>query len=320
MMKRLRPAPLFFSLYFCFSLAACEKEQIPEAAPVIRPVRYAKVEQQSSAQQRTFTGVAQASLENTLSFRVAGTVIKRPVKVGQLVKPGELIAELDPTDYQVAVKEAQAGLASATAEARNAKANYQRVQGLYENRNAAKSDLDVARAQFESAQAGVNLAKQRLHAARLQLSYSKLKSTDQCAVAAVFIKKNENVAAGTPVVRLNCGDQPEVLVAVPDMFIDKVRVGEQVTITFSALFGKSYEGVITEVGVASTEAATTFPVTTRLVNPDPAVRSGMAADVTFETHSDDARFVVPSVAVGEDATGRFVFILEPAGGKYYKAK
>ena len=319
-MKLLRPLPLILCLYLYLSLSACETEQNPNTVPLIRPVRYTKIEQQSSVRQRTFTGTAQASLENTLSFRVAGTLITRPVKVGQLVKPGELIAALDPTDYEVAVKEAQAGLASAAAEARNARANYQRAQGLYENRNAAKSDLDVARAQFESARAGVNLAKQRLHAARLQLSYSELKSTDQCAVAVVFVKKNENVAAGTPVVRLNCGDQPEVLVAVPDVFIDKVRVGQKVTIIFSALEGRHFQGVITEVGVSSTEAATTFPVTTRLLNPDPAIRSGMAADVTFHSDSLDARFIVPSVAVGEDAAGRFVFILEPADEGRYKAR
>ncbi len=313
-MKTLHPKLLLL----CLSLTACEKEQAPDTA-VIRPVRYTQVEQQNSTQSRTFTGVAQASLENTLSFRISGTVIKRLVKVGQQVKPGELIAALDPTDYQVAVKEARAGLASATAEARNAQANYRRVQGLYENRNAAKGNLDISRAQYESAQAGVNLAQQRLHAARLQLSYCELKSKDQCAVAALFVKKNENVAAGTPIVRLNCGDQPEVLVAVPGMFIDKVQLDEQVSIIFSALAGKQYQGVISEVGIAATQAATTFPVTTRILNPDLAIRSGMAADVTFETHNNGLGYIVPSVSVGEDKSGRFVFVLEPAGDGQYKA-
>ncbi len=318
-MKLLRPITLFFYFFLCLSLIACESKQATDET-FIRPVRYIKVSQRSGVQQRTFTGTAQASLENTLSFRVAGTVIERPVKVGQLVSPGELIAALDPTDYQVAVKEAQAGLASSTAEARNARANYQRVQGLYENRNASKSDLDISRAQYESVKASVSLRKQRLHAARLQLSYSKLKATDECAVAAIFVEKNENVIAGMPVVRLNCGNQPEVLVAVPDMFIDKVRVDEQVTIIFSALADKSYLGVITEVGVASSKATTTFPVTTRLLNPDTAIRSGMAADVTFETKSYEARLIVPSVAVAENESGRFVFILEAVGEGRYKAK
>ena len=73
---------------------------------------------------------------------------------------------------------------------------------------------------------------------------------------------------------------------------------------------------ITEVGVSATGMATTFPVTVRLDEETAEARSGMAAEVTFRfgTGEEGASIIVPTAAVLEDRTGRFVYVLEPGGG------
>ncbi len=312
-----RAAVLLFS---CQLLVACDAPA-PEVAPVVRPVRYERVLPRDSAEVRTFSGVAQAALESNLSFKVGGTVTQLAVEVGDTVAPQQVIARLDPTDFQVSVQQAEAGLASAQAGERNARASYDRTRGLYENRNASRSELDSARAQAESAAAQVRQATQQLEAARLQLSYTRLRAPQECTVAQTPVKESENVAAGQQVVRVNCGECPEVQVSVPGTVISRVREGDPVSVVIGALEDRQFPATVTEVGVASGSGSSAFPVTVALIEGCDAVRSGMAGDVIFEIgiESSGDELVVPLVAVAEDAKGKFVYVLEPAEGDQWRA-
>lgn len=304
------------SLILVLSLGAllgCGQEPLTEEQ-IIRPVRYARVTVAGSLEDRTYSGSVRAEREADLSFRVAGTLVYRPVNVGDSLLGGALVGELDPTDYEVRVQEAEAGLARAEAELRNAQANYDRTRELYANRTASRSELDAARAADESARAQVNASTQQLEAARLQLSYTRLTAPEQCAVAQVFAEQNQNVSAGQPVVRVNCGQCGEVVVSVPEVDIGRIVEETTVAVTINALGGDPLTGVVRDVGVATGGTGTTFPVTVALQERCETVRSGMAADVEFRlrTVGPEGALVVPFVSVGEDRDGqRFVFVLEP---------
>ncbi len=290
---------------------ACGGEEEPE--PILRPVRYMQVFATGGTRTRSFSGSAQASLESSLSFRVSGTIERLPVEVGDAVRPGQLIAVLDDEDYRVQVQEAEASLAQARAQERNAEANYARVRLLYESNNASKSDLDAARANYESAAATVSASEQRLELTRLQLGYTRLVAPVAGAVATVDIEVNEHVRPGQAIVMVTSGARHKVAVRVPGVLIAQIREGQPVTATFDATPGRSFPASVTEVGVAATGVGATFPVTVLLDEADPDIRSGMAAEVSFRFESDDRRerFIVPAFAVGEDRDGRFVFIVEP---------
>ena len=292
-------------------LPACESEE-PVREPLIRPVRTQQVFSTGGTRVRTFSGTAQAGLESRLSFKVAGTVQVLNVKVGDHVKLGDLIAELDPLDYRLQVEETEASLERARADLRNAEAKYARVRALYENRNASRNDLDAARAGAESARAQVHSIQKRLELAGSQLRYTRLTAATDGAIAEVGIEVNENVRAGQTVVLLTSGARPEVKVGVPGILISQVQEGGEVTVTFDSIPGTVFRAAVTEVGVV-TGMSTTFPVKVRLEEADPDVRPGMAAEVSFRFGSEDeqARFLVPSVAVGEDRNGRYVFVVEP---------
>jgi RND family efflux transporter MFP subunit len=295
-------------------LAGCGQQQ-PATEQIIRPVRYARVYATGPERVRTFSGTAQAGLESQLSFKVAGTIARLAVRVGESVRSGDLIAALDDNDYRLQVQEAAAALAQAQAQQRNAKNSYERVQALYENGTASKQDLDAARAGFESAAAQVVSIQKRLELANLQVEYCRLGAPFDGKVAEVRVDESENVGAGQPVVLLTAEGRPEVAVAVPEVLIAQIDEGSGATVTFDALPGMPLPAVVTEVGVASTGFATTFPVTVRLQQQAPEVRPGMAAEVAFrfETAGAQEAMIVPAVAVGEDRRGRFVFVIEPAG-------
>ena len=293
-------------------LMACEP-QTPDASPeLIRPVRSEQVSLTGSDQVRTFSGTAKAGLEAKLSFKVSGTLERLLVRVGDKVEQGQVLATIDPQDYNLQVQRAEAALSRAKASARSAKADYARVRALYENRNASRNDLDQARAAAESSRAEVESSTKEWEMARLQLGYARLTSPAACYVASVPVEVNENLQVGQTVMEVVCGSRLEVEVGVPEVFIAKVTKGSTVTARFDAIPGIQFQAVVTKVGVASGRTATTFPVTVQLKQAVPGFRSGLAAEVAFafKRREGQARLLLPSVAVGEDRSGRFVYVVE----------
>jgi RND family efflux transporter MFP subunit len=302
-------APLLITL-----LIGCA-DPVPEQES-LRPVRTETVFARGGSLSRTFSGKARAGQEIDLSFRVSGRVEQVNVETGDTVKTGHLIAQLEQADFQIAVRQAEANLAQARAAERNAESDLERVRGLWENNNASQSDLDSARARSESAEARVAAAFQASEAAGRQLAYTRLRAPVDGAIASVPVEVNENVQAGQTVVQMTAGTRPEVEVSIPGVLIVQIGEGDPVRVQFSALPGMTFDAVVTEVGVSSTGATTTFPVTVRLTREDADIRSGMSADVTFRFEATDhrERIYLPTHAVGEDRDGRFVFVLDPSAG------
>ena len=285
-------------------------EPAPERE-VLRPVRSEEVATSRASRVRTFSGTARAGQETDLSFRVSGRVEVVSVKVGDSVRAGQLIAQLEKRDYEIAERQARARVTQAKARARNARSDLDRVRGLYENDNASKNDLDAALAQAQAADAEVEADTQAREGSGRKLAYTGLKAPVGGAIASVPVEVNENVVAGQTVVRMTSGSRSEVQVGIPEVLIAQIREGESVSVSFDALPGADFDAVVTEVGVAATGTATTFPVTVRLTNPSRDVRSGMAANVAFRFsagHRDHMH--LPAHAVGGDRDGNYVFILE----------
>jgi len=293
-----------------FILSCEEKKDIKE---VIRPVRTEQVFSTGGERMRTFSGVVQSGTESKLSFKVPGTVQRVNVDIGTKVRSGQLLIQIDPTDYDIQVKEAENARDLARAAEIQAKSNYERVRALYENRSASKSALDAARAGFESAHEQDNISKKRRKLARNQLEYTSLKAPVAGTVSNVMVEENENVGAGQQVLVLTSGSDLEVKIAMPEVLIAQVREGDDVLIAMDAIKGKEFKAKITEVGIASSAYTTTYPVMVRFTETDPDIRPGMAAEImfTFKSESNRECYLVPPAAVGEDRLGRFVYVLEP---------
>jgi RND family efflux transporter MFP subunit len=308
----LRPVALLAAVAALIGAGCAEPPPPPE---ILRPVRSRVVETTGGSRVRSFAGIAKAGQEIELSFRVAGRIEALPVRVGEAVRAGQLIARLEQEDYAIEVQRARANLTQAEAAARNAESNLDRIRELWENNNASQNELDAARANEESSRAAVAAAAEALKGAERKLGYTKLTAPVDGAIASVPVTVNENVNQGQTVVLLTSGERPEVEVAMPGVLIAQVREGDRVSAVFDALPGDTFEAVVTEVGVAATGVATTFPVTVRLVAESSAVRSGMVAEVAFRfaRTQDAAALYVPAVAVGEDREGRYVFVVRPTG-------
>ena len=304
---------MFTLLVATMLLAACgDSGEVAEE--MLRPVRYVTVSDASVFRDRSFSGISKSSRESRLSFKVSGTVTNVPVQIGQRLNAGDLIAEVDPASYVLQAQQAQASLVEAQANDRRAAANYERTKGLYANSNASMNDLESARAQAESASAVARAASKALEIARLNVSYTKLKADTDCSIASLDVEVNENVASGQQVASVSCGDAYEVTLDLPESLIGDVDELTPVSIRFGSIPNQEFRGVISEVAVASAAGSAAFPVVIKVEGSHPLLRSGLAADVTFQFYSAalEGGVVLPVTAVINDPDGTFVFVAVPA--------
>ena len=287
------------------SIVGCDKAE-PPSEPLLRSVRYVEVTPGGVDRVRTFTGVSKSEQEAKLSFKVSGTLINLDVSVGDTIESGQLIAQLDASGFQLQLQQAQADLTRASAEQRNSEAAYKRTRELYENENASKTELDAARTSSESSKALFSASQRAVDLARLNVSYTKLVAKDSCSVASKSTDVGENVSIGQEIVRVNCGDQMEVEVSIPENLIGAFKSGTPASIEFDSVPGQIYPGEVTDIGNSAT--GTTFPVSVRLADST-GLRAGLTAQVGFSFESDTNFTVVPVTAVSEDQDGRFIYIL-----------
>ncbi|MFC2084447.1 efflux RND transporter periplasmic adaptor subunit [Bacteroidota bacterium] len=302
---------IFLFLLITFLIFACgEKEQEEK---IIRPVRYKQIYLQGADRLRIFPGSARAGFESKLSFKVAGTIRYVNVQVGDKVRKGQLLAQLDQIDYKLRVQEAEAALRQVESLELNAKNNYDRVRQLYENRNASKSELDAARTTHESAIASVERLNSTLELARLQLNYTTITAPQEGVIASCNVEVNENIKSGDQVFILSSEGRKEVEISIPEVLISNIKRGNQVTVTFDAVKETSFKGTVSEVGVTTGRFSTTYPVVIQIDNPTGEIRSGMAAEVAFNFKGDESisSLIIPLSSIGDDENGRYVYIAIP---------
>ena len=292
-------------------LAGCDPAPIAEEE-LLRPVRYLTVSNSAEGRNRTFSGTLKSTRESRLSFKVAGTVTEVPVQIGQRLAAGDLIASLDSDSFALQVEQAQASLVEAQAGERNAQANYERTKGLYANDNASLNELDAARAGAEAAAAQVRATAKALEIARLNVSYTRLTASEDCSMASVDVEVNENVSAGQQIGMVSCGTSFEVELGVPESLIAFVDRTTPATISFGAIDGMRFTGEVTEISTAGSAAV--FPVVVRVNEDHRALRSGLAADVTFQfgTSALEDTYVLPLSAIINDPDGVYVYIAAAA--------
>lgn len=304
----------FCTLILVASLLGACSESDDAMTERLRPVRIFSVSDESVLRDRSFSGTSKSSRESRLSFKVSGTIIDLPVQIGQRLQAGALIAEIDPASYLLQAQQAQASLIEAQANDRRAAANYERTKGLYANDNASLNDLESARAQAESARAVVASAQKALEIARLNVSYTKLVADIECSIAALDVEVNENVSAGQQVAAVSCGSEFDVRLDLPESLIGSIDESTPVTIRFGAIPDEPFTGVITEIAVALSPGSAAFPVVIRINESHSALRSGLAAEVTFQFGSASEQgsgLILPVSAVINNPQGAFIFVAEP---------
>jgi RND family efflux transporter MFP subunit len=198
-----------------------------------RPVRTVIAATRAEGEPVSLTGHIRARTEQSLAFRIDGRVIARRVDVGQVVKPGDLVAELDPQPKQDALRAAQAKHVSAKAVLHEAANNLERQRILVAQGWSTRVQFDAAEKKFLSAKADVDSAAADLHAAEDQLGYTKLLADSSGPVIAKGAEAGEVVRAGQMIVTIALDDGADAVFDVPASLMRQVSPDVEVSIALT---------------------------------------------------------------------------------------
>lgn len=266
-----RTTYLFLGLIVSILLAGCEKE-IPVKKEVIRPAKLMLLGEANSASIRNFPGEVEASDQSTLAFRVSGELNKLPVKAGQKVEKGQLLAQLDPTDYQLQVDDRQARFDLA-------KVEYTRFKKMLEKKLVAISTVDQKKAQYLSTKSALDLAKQ-------DLAYTKLTAPFAGVVSKVLVENHENIQAQQVILHLQSDNVLTISFQLPESMIAHLNTDAedyQPTITFDTNPGKTYLASYKEHSTEADPKTLSYEVKLEMDMPaDFNVLPGMTANVAMD--------------------------------------
>ena len=303
---------------FLMVLTGCAEEPRPEAPP--KKVKAIKLGDISDMVERSFPGRARAAQQSNLSFRVSGPLVEFPINVGDEVSRGDLLARIDPTDFESRVASVKGQLKSAVAARDLAEAEFNRAADI-KRKNAdliSDSEYDQRLGRRDTARAQVIALESALKLAEDDLSYTYLLAPYEGVVAATYVENFENVLAKRPIARLLNTDAIEVVIDVPERQIGYLPYLVSANVTFDALPGLELKASVKEVGSEASTVTRTYPVTLIMDQPEDAdLRPGMAASARLVGRlPEKAREIgmsIPATALFNKGTdGTYVYVVDEA--------
>jgi RND family efflux transporter MFP subunit len=298
----------FAALALLVVLAGCDAQTAP-APKAGRPVQVQAVSFDSETMSRDFVGVVRARYESDLSFRVAGKVIARSVNVGDHVRAGDVIAELDPQDLQLQAQSAEAEFTAATSNLAQAAADLKRFTKLKERGFASNADFDRKKAANDEAEGRMERARHSLDLARNQLAYAKLEADADGVITATLAEPGQVVAIGQGVVRLARDGAKEALVALPETWLDEARKSKA-TVRLWTDRDKSFAAHLRELSPQADAATRTYAARFDIEDADNSVAFGMTTTVTLSRASDERAARLPLSAILNRGKGPAVFLVD----------
>jgi RND family efflux transporter MFP subunit len=265
--SRIVPAALI-----ALAVAGCNKPAPPAAQ--VRPVRTVTVERMAEGETVSLTGQIRAKDEVSLAFRIDGRMIERLVNVGDVLKPGQLVARLDPKDQQDALRTATANLSSVEAVLTEARLTFGRQQELLKGGWTPRAKFDEAQQKLLTAQAAVDAAQAQVRIAHNQLSYTVLFADAAGAVTAKGAEPGEVVHAGQMIVQLARQGGRDAVFDVPEQLI---RTGPRDPVVQIALTNDPAvraTGRVREVAPQADSATRTWQVKVGIIDPPQAMALG----------------------------------------------
>jgi multidrug efflux pump subunit AcrA (membrane-fusion protein) len=357
MNRRASIAIIGFETVLTVLLAACSGDTNVHANRDPVPVMVRAVQRTQERETIYVSGtVSTPKSPAVISFLVSGKVIFVGPREGEYVKEGQVLAQIDPTDFRLSLKAAQAQKDNAHAAMEKAmnparpevleqtriayertQDEYRRMKRLLESGSLAsnafenyRAAYDTARQRYEEAKAGAAKEDKKLSRAAYEqadahqelaakaLSDSTLYAPVSGYVARRSIEPGDTASAGRPVFEIVQLDTVEASVGVPETDVHLVRIGQRASLKFPALPNRSFEGTVHIVNVTADPGTRTYMTRIRVANPDHVVKIGMVAEARILGDRTISMMTVPGEAIVRDAQGAtMVFVYFPEEHRVY---
>ncbi len=295
-----------------WTLGCSPKAEAPEP---VRAVKVVTVGPQALQMQGQYAGELRARVESRLGFRVAGKLAQRAVDAGQRVSAGQLLAAIDPQDYQLSAQAAQAQSLSAQTQRDVAQADYKRYENLRAQGFISGAELERREASLKAAEAALVQARAQSQAQANQVGYARLQATAAGVVTALEAEVGQVLAAGQPVVRLAHDGPRDAVFSVPEQAVSAFKLGQGLQAVLLST-GQAIKGRVREVGASADPATRTFTVKLALENSE---RLPLGGTVNVQVpegaqmpQGTAAAIQLPTTALRQEGEGTAVWVLDEA--------
>lgn len=264
-------------------LISCSKKEEPQEE-IIPAVAWMEITASGVNQTRKLAGELVPELGGPLSFGVNGQIVKISANLGDRVKKGQVLAELDSSDFQNNFNSAQSDL-------RNKESLYQRMLKARESRAVSQQEVADAKNNYDMAKANLAIVKKSLADTQLKAPYNGF-------ITSVDIDEAQQIRVGERCFMIDSGTGLEIDVSVPETMIRQLIKNKIYEVSFPAIRGLRMNATLTEIGTQARKA-NAFPVTLKLDKQSDQLRSGMTAQVFFTFEQKDAEgILIPNSAIG----------------------
>ena len=287
---------------------------VAAAETVVRPARVMEIAYRREGQSLVLAGTVVPRIESQLGFRVAGKIVRRAVDVGAVVQAGQLIAELDPTDYKLAVDNARAAFAAAEGDYMRAKADHERYLLLRNSTAFMQQTLDTRKSAAVTTLGRMDQAKSQLESAEHNLAYTELRADADGVITAVQAESGQVVAQGQSVAKLARTNELEILVGVPEHRLQAARAADGASFELWSEPGKRHPARLRELSPSADPTTRTYPARFSVTDNPAFIGLGMTATLAFERPDAVPVAEVPLAAIFQQGTRPAVWVVDKTTG------
>ena len=301
-----------FSALLLFSsvlaLGACSRSEPPPEP--IRAVKLLTVGVSPLTAQVEYAGEVRARTESRLGFRVPGKILQRQAELGQRVRAGQLLAQLDPRDFELAATAARALVSAAQTQRDLAAADARRYGALKAQNFISGAELERREASLKAAQASLQQAQAQAASQGNQAAYTRLVADADGVVTGIDAEPGQVVAAGASVVRLARDGARDVVFSVPEDKVGRLAVGQGLTVR-SWSGGAPLVATVREVAASADPATRTFAVKAA-IEGDAAPQLGATVNVVAPALSAQGAqaILLPTTALMQSGGGTAVWVFD----------
>lgn len=261
----------------------------------------------------TGSGKVQAKKDVKISATVPGVIISLPVKDGDMVKKGQLLVQIDPSEYKSTVAQATAQLNSAKANLEQAKLLHERQQKLFEKSLTSKEQYDASLTQYDVTKAQYDQSQASLRQAEDLLAKTTITAPMGGKITELLKKEGEMVTGATynPTEIMTISDLSafEVEVEVDETDIAETKLGQEAKIKIDAFPDTTFKGEVSEIGntakitgYSTQDQVVNFIVKVLIQDEVNGIKPGMSAsvDITTASHKDVLNIPIAAVVLREE--------------------
>ncbi len=280
-------AAVAVSLYICKDKIWPKPKEVQHIVSKERVAKLFKIGKVSNASTMTYPGVVKSLKHAELFFRVSGPVKENSLKVGQLVKEGDVLMRIDQRDYQREIDKLRQDLKINKDQSDLNKKQFQRTEALYKQQAISKSEYDAALSKANVSDAQLKSLEESIKKAQDKLADTSLKAPFSGVITDLRIKQFEIAQANVPVMSIDDLREVEVHISVPSGnmpvmgFKDTQRVKEEVfDITFPGRGDRILKGTVNGFKAIAEGNSETYDVALKVKTPEDFVLlPGMSAEV-----------------------------------------